>query len=109
MIHAGLRCSGRCSPLPRSSTSSTTTSSKRRSRRCGTSASPATHGLTTELEWSLIIGPRPADDAMRMMDELADWRPPGSQDGPRAALLAMLGRFDEAWPLAEARSATCAR
>jgi tetratricopeptide (TPR) repeat protein len=55
------------------------------------------------LEWSLIIGPRPVDDAMRMMDELADWRPPGSQDGPRALLLAMLGRFDEAWPLAEAR------
>ena len=41
---------------------------------------------------------------MRMMDELAVWRPPGSQDGPRAVLLAMLGRFDEAWPLAEARS-----
>ena len=58
----------------------------------------------TELEWSLIIGPRPADDGMRMMDELADWRPPGSQDGPRAVLLAMLGRIDEAWPLAEARS-----
>ena len=58
----------------------------------------------TELEWSLIIGPRPADDAMRMMDEVADWRPPGSQDSQRAALLAMLGRFDEAWPLAEARS-----
>jgi tetratricopeptide (TPR) repeat protein len=58
----------------------------------------------TELEWSLIIGPRPADDAMRMMDELADWRPPGSQDGVRAMLLAMLGRLDEAWPLAEARS-----
>ena len=58
----------------------------------------------TELEWSLIIGPRPADDAMRMMDELAAWRPPGSQDAPRAVLLAMLGRFDEAWPLAEARS-----
>ena len=58
----------------------------------------------TWLEWSLIIGPRPADDAMRMMDEVADWRPPGSQDGQRAALLAMLGRFDEAWPLAEARS-----
>ena len=58
----------------------------------------------TELEWSLIIGPRPAADAMRMMDELADWRPPGSQDGVRAMLLAMLGRLDEAWPLAEARS-----
>ena len=61
-------------------------------------------GSATELEWSLMLGPRPADDAMRMMDELADWRPPGSQDGARAALLAMLGRFDEAWPLAEARS-----
>ena len=58
----------------------------------------------TELEFALIIGPRPADEAMRMMDELAVWRPPGSQDLPRAALLAMLGRFDEAWPLAEARS-----
>ena len=58
----------------------------------------------TWLEWSLILGPRPADDAMRMIDELADRRPPGSQDGRRAVLLAMLGRFDEAWPLAEARS-----
>ena len=85
------------------STSSTTTSSKRCSRRFA----PAPGRLlrpSTELEWSLIIGPRPADDAMRMMDELADWRPPGSQDGVRAVLLAMLGRFDEAWPLAEARS-----
>jgi tetratricopeptide (TPR) repeat protein len=58
----------------------------------------------TYLEWSLILGPRPVDDAMRTLDELADLRPPGSQDGARAALLAMLGRFDEAWPLAEARS-----
>ena len=104
MIHAGLRCSGRCSPLPRTSTSSTTTSSKRCSRRFATSASPATHGPIRSWSGALIIGPRPADDAMRMMDELADWRPPGSQDLPRAALLAMLGRFDEAWPLAEARS-----
>src|ERR1044072_1712947 len=28
----------------------------------------------------------------------------GPQAGSRAALLAMLGRFDEAWPLVEARS-----
>ena len=55
-------------------------------------------------EWALIIGPRPVDEAMRIMDELAGSRPPGSHDLPRAALLAMLGRFDEAWPLAEARS-----
>jgi class 3 adenylate cyclase/tetratricopeptide (TPR) repeat protein len=58
----------------------------------------------TGLEFALILGPRPADDALRMMDELAVSRPPGSQDLARAALLAMLGRFDEAWPLAEARS-----
>jgi class 3 adenylate cyclase len=58
----------------------------------------------TYLEWSLIIGPRPVDEAMQMMNEVAVWRPPGSQDGARAALLAMLGRFDEAWPLVAARS-----
>jgi class 3 adenylate cyclase/Flp pilus assembly protein TadD len=58
----------------------------------------------TELEYGLIAGPRPVADAMRMIDELAVWRPPGSEDHPRAALLAMLGRFDEAWPLARARS-----
>ena len=58
----------------------------------------------TELEFSLIIGPRPVSEAMRTLDELAGWRPPGSEDHPRATLLAMLGRFDEAWPLAQARS-----
>jgi class 3 adenylate cyclase/tetratricopeptide (TPR) repeat protein len=56
------------------------------------------------VEWPLILGPRPADEATRMLDELAAWRPPGSGDLSRAALLAMLGRIDEAWPLAEARS-----
>ena len=58
----------------------------------------------TWLEFSLIFGPRPVDQAIRVMDEVAVWRPPGAQHLPRAALLAMLGRFDEAWPLAEARS-----
>jgi tetratricopeptide (TPR) repeat protein len=58
----------------------------------------------TQMEWALIIGPRPVDEAMRIIDELANWKPPGTTDLPRAALLAMLGSFDEAWPLAEARS-----
>jgi len=58
----------------------------------------------TRLEWPLILGPRPADEAMRMLDELEAWRPPGATDLPRAALLAMLGGSDEAWLLAEARS-----
>jgi class 3 adenylate cyclase/tetratricopeptide (TPR) repeat protein len=57
-----------------------------------------------ERDWSLILGPRPADDALRMLDELAAGRPPGDGDLARAVLLAMLGRIDEAWPLAEARS-----
>jgi tetratricopeptide (TPR) repeat protein len=56
------------------------------------------------VERALILGPRPVVEAIRLMDELAPSRPPGSQDLERAALLAMLGRFDEAWPLAEARS-----
>jgi len=41
---------------------------------------------------------------MRTIDELAARRAPGSTDLPRAALLAMLGRFEEAWPLAEAQA-----
>jgi class 3 adenylate cyclase/tetratricopeptide (TPR) repeat protein len=57
------------------------------------------------LNSALINGPRPADEAIRMIDEQAVWRPPGSQDLPRAVLVAMLGQFEEAWPLAEARSA----
>jgi hypothetical protein len=55
-------------------------------------------------DWSLILGPRPADEGLRMLDELAAGRPPGAADLGRAVLLAMLGRADEAWPLAEARS-----
>jgi class 3 adenylate cyclase/tetratricopeptide (TPR) repeat protein len=58
----------------------------------------------TQMEWALMIGPRPADEGMRMLEQLAAWRPPGTTDLPRAALLAMLGRIDDAWPLAEARS-----
>ena len=56
------------------------------------------------LELALIAGPRPVEEAMRTIDEIAAWRPPGAQDFPRAILLAMRGRFDQAWPLAEARA-----
>ncbi len=58
----------------------------------------------SRIEWALILGPRPADDALRMVDELDAQRPPGASDLARAALLAMLDHVDEAWPLAEARS-----
>ena len=58
----------------------------------------------TRIEWPLILGPCPADEAMRILDELDARQPAGDRDLPRAALLAMLGRIDEAWPLAEARS-----
>jgi class 3 adenylate cyclase len=59
---------------------------------------------STGIDWSLILGSRPADEGLRMLDELAAGRPPGTADLGRAVLLAMLGRIDEAWPLAEARS-----
>jgi class 3 adenylate cyclase/tetratricopeptide (TPR) repeat protein len=58
----------------------------------------------TLIDWALLLGPRPADEGLRMLDKLAASRPPGTADLGRAALLAMLGRIDEAWPLAEARS-----
>ena len=79
--HAASRCSGDarlCRGVP--------PAVRRRHRSVAPGASlPAPRRLprsATELEWSLIIGPRPADDAMRMMDELAYWRPPV----PRTAL-----------------------
>jgi class 3 adenylate cyclase/tetratricopeptide (TPR) repeat protein len=70
-------------------------------RLVGDSAS----SLTLELDWAMILSPRAADEVLRILDELAPGRPPGDGDLARAVLLAMLGRFDEAWPLAEARSA----
>ena len=70
------------------------------SRRAGDFPS----SVTLELDWSLFLSPRPADEGLRMLDELAPDRPPGDGDLARAVLLAMLGRFEEAWPLAEARS-----
>jgi class 3 adenylate cyclase/tetratricopeptide (TPR) repeat protein len=60
--------------------------------------------VTLELDWSVILSSRAADEGLRILDELAPGRPPGDGDLARAVLLAMLGRFDEAWPLAEARS-----
>ena len=57
-----------------------------------------------DVEWALISGPRPVAEALRLIDELAASRPPGSQDLSRAVFLAMLGRLDEARSLAEARS-----
>jgi class 3 adenylate cyclase/tetratricopeptide (TPR) repeat protein len=56
------------------------------------------------IDWSLILGSRAADEGLRMLDELAADRPSGAADLGRAVLLAMLGRIDQAWPLAEARS-----
>jgi tetratricopeptide (TPR) repeat protein len=38
----------------------------------------------------MILGPRPADEGLRMLDELAAGRPPGTADLGRAALLAMI-------------------
>jgi tetratricopeptide (TPR) repeat protein len=56
------------------------------------------------IDWALLLGSRPADDGLRMLDEFAAGRPPGAADLGRAVLLAMRGRIAEAWPLAEARS-----
>jgi tetratricopeptide (TPR) repeat protein len=53
---------------------------------------------------ALVVGPRPADEALRTLDAVL---PPAPHPSPllmRAWLLAMLGRFDEAWPLARSSS-----
>jgi class 3 adenylate cyclase/tetratricopeptide (TPR) repeat protein len=52
-------------------------------------------------EVGLASGTRPADEALQTLDELHPENPPASASLVRAWLLAMLGRFEDAWPLAE--------
>jgi class 3 adenylate cyclase/tetratricopeptide (TPR) repeat protein len=52
-------------------------------------------GLAAALVW----GPRPADEALRILDELADELGEASYDLKRAYLMAALGRFGDAWAL----------
>ena len=59
---------------------------------------------TTGLDMALILGPRPADEALHALEQIAEGLPPGASDFGRATLLAMLGRIDDARRLAEARS-----
>jgi class 3 adenylate cyclase len=56
-------------------------------------------GLFHEL--ALASGTRPADEALQTLDALHPENPPARASLVRAWLLAMLGRFEEAWSLAE--------
>ena len=55
-------------------------------------------------DWALILGTRSAEEGLRMLDELAESRPPGAGDLSCAVHLAMTGRFDEAWALGQAHA-----
>jgi class 3 adenylate cyclase/tetratricopeptide (TPR) repeat protein len=52
------------------------------------------------LEMALVFGPTPADEALETIDELLPAAPDAWALGAQAVLLAMLGRFEEAWPAA---------
>jgi tetratricopeptide (TPR) repeat protein len=54
------------------------------------------YGVAAALVW----GPRPADEALRTLDDLADDLGGPAYDLKRAYLLAALGRFDDAWGVA---------
>jgi hypothetical protein len=54
----------------------------------------------TVLSLALLAGPRPADEALRDLDAALPEHPRPDDMLLRAVLVAMLGRFDEAWPLA---------
>ena len=56
------------------------------------------------LDWALVLSSRSAEEGLRILDGLEGRRPRGAADLCRAVHLAMLGRFDEAWALAEARA-----
>lgn len=57
------------------------------------------------IDWALIFGPRPADEALRLLEELTAGRPLSTPELGRAVLLAMLDRAEEAWQSAETVSA----
>jgi class 3 adenylate cyclase/tetratricopeptide (TPR) repeat protein len=54
------------------------------------------------LALALVAGPRPADEALRALDEALPENPRPPEMMLRGVLVAMLGRFDEAWDLARA-------
>ena len=62
------------------------------------------HSHLSGIDSSLALGPRPADEALWTLDAVF----PDSLDPPvlleRAVILAMLTRFEEAWPLARVAS-----
>jgi class 3 adenylate cyclase len=58
------------------------------------------HSVLFALPLALILGPRPADEALRALDAALPENPSPPDMLLRAVLVAMLGRFDEAWPLA---------
>jgi tetratricopeptide (TPR) repeat protein len=53
---------------------------------------------------ALTFGPTPADEALRVLDAALPENPDPASLLSRAELLAMLNRFDEAWPLARRAS-----
>ena len=57
-------------------------------------------GGLSGLPTALLFGPRPADEALRTLDAAIAEYPSHSAVLRRAELLAMLGRFDEAWAVA---------
>ena len=66
---------------------------------------PPLSGPSTGLPGALVLGPRPADEALETLDALLPDAPHPRTLLFRALLLAMLGRFDTAWPLAQEASA----
>ena len=57
------------------------------------------------LELALVVGPTPADEALRTLDAVLPEMPHPHALLFRSHLIAMLGRFDEAWPSARDASA----
>jgi class 3 adenylate cyclase len=57
-------------------------------------------GHLFDLDSALVLGPTPADEALERLDSSLPRRPHPGAVGMRPQLLAMLGRFDEAWETA---------
>ena len=68
---------------------------RRHARLAGEHSTPVMHDL------AIASGSRPADEALQTLEGLLPENPRPGPLAVRAWLLAMLGRFEEAWPLAQ--------
>ena len=104
-ILVGSGCFGASSPPARTGECRTTRPPKPPSRSSTTRGSRVTRlRIRRDSTWRSFSDPVRPTRHCDALEQIGEGFSPGASDFGRATLLAMLGRIDEAWPLAEARA-----